>query len=47
MFMFFRLEPAKSGTIGKLQTKVAQVTRNGKFTQNGISYLKAFLLPSI
>ena len=30
--------------IGRLQTKVAQVTRNGKFTQNGVSYIKTFLL---
>ena len=28
----------------RLQTKVTQVTRNSKFTQNGISYHKAFLL---
>ena len=31
----------------RLQTKVAQVTRNGKFKQNGISYLKAFLLHAL
>ena len=29
---------------GRLQTKVAQVIRNGKFIQNALSYLKAFLL---
>ena len=32
---------------GRLQTKVAQVTRNDKFTQNDISYLKAFLLHTL
>ena len=31
-------------TIVRLQTKKVKVTRNSKFTQNGISYLNAFLL---
>ena len=30
--------------IGRLRTRVAQVTRNGKFIQSVLSYLKTFLL---